>query len=76
MYIPDLGDEHRRQHGPDAGDLLDRGVAGIMGQSTLPTRGPTFVVSRRARRRDDLRADHTEPIAWCAAGAARDDQCR
>jgi hypothetical protein len=32
VHIPDLGDEHRRQHGPDAGDLLDRGVAGIVSQ--------------------------------------------
>ena len=28
-----------RQHRPDAGDLLDRGVAGIMGQSTLRQSG-------------------------------------
>jgi len=39
MYITDLGDEHRRQHGPDAGDLLDRGVAGVMGQPTLRQTG-------------------------------------
>jgi len=24
VYVPDLGDEHRRQHRPNAGQLLNR----------------------------------------------------
>ena len=38
VHVTDLGDEHRAQEGPDAGQLLDRRVAGVV---------------RRARRRPD-----------------------
>ncbi len=59
MHVPDLGDEHRRQHGPDAGDLLDRGVAGIMGQPTLRQTGEQVYLGverfdEPAQRRDPL----------------------
>ena len=35
VHVPDLGDEQRRRHRPDAGDLLDRAVAGVIGQPAL-----------------------------------------
>src|SRR5665647_2580524 len=37
--VADLGDEHRPQGGPDAGDLLDRGVSRLAGHSTADHAG-------------------------------------
>ena len=37
--VADLGDEHRGQHPPDAGDLLDRAVAGVGAQPAVDQLG-------------------------------------
>src|SRR6478752_2338596 len=59
VHVADLGHEYRRQHRPDAGDLLDRGVAGIMAQPTLRQSGEQVDLrvegfDEPAQRRDPL----------------------
>jgi hypothetical protein len=64
--VADLGHEQRVQDRPDAGDLLDRDITGIAGQTAPDDPGEQIdlevqVLDHPVQRGDPGRGDRTEP---------------
>ena len=57
VYVPDLGDEHRRQHRPHAGQLLDGLIATVGPQSLGDHRGEARFVAIKDVDQFQQRAD-------------------